>query len=130
MSDTRTAKEPTDVDRLFEDRLNAGDLDGLVALYEPGGTLVRGDGSPATGPPAIRAELEPLLAAKPRGTLNVVHVVPGGDLALLYNEWKMTLTGPDGRPAEIAGRAVEVVRRQPDGTWRFVVDDPYGGSPR
>ena len=39
-----TAKTPEDVDRLFEERINAGDLDGVLALYEPGATLVLPEG--------------------------------------------------------------------------------------
>jgi ketosteroid isomerase-like protein len=38
------AKTPEDVDRLFEERVNAGDVDGVLALYEPGATLVMPEG--------------------------------------------------------------------------------------
>jgi ketosteroid isomerase-like protein len=56
-------------------------------------------------------------------------VIGGGDdLAIVYNDWTLTGTGPDGASVSDAGRAVEVVRRQPDGTWRSVVDDPRGRS--
>ena len=34
-------------------------------------------------------------------------------------------TGPDGKAVSMAGQSTEVVRRQPDGTWRYVVDNPY-----
>ena len=52
-------------------------------------------------------------------------VEAGEDLALLYNDWSMSARGRDGNPIETAGKAIEVVRRQPDGTWRFAIDDPY-----
>jgi ketosteroid isomerase-like protein len=44
---------------------------------------------------------------------------------MVYNDWQMSAKRPDGRPVEAAGKALEVVRRQPDGTWRFILDDPY-----
>jgi len=44
---------------------------------------------------------------------------------VLYNDWTGTMKGPDGAPVKMAGKAIEIVRRQPDGTWRFVVDDPF-----
>jgi uncharacterized protein (TIGR02246 family) len=123
-----TANAPAtaeDCDRLFAERLNAGDLDGLVALYEPDATLVRQDGSAAMGTAAIRAELAPLVDARPQITMNVVRVLTAGDdLAVLYNDFHMTATGPDGKRTALDGRAVEVVRRQRDGTWRYAVDDP------
>jgi ketosteroid isomerase-like protein len=59
--------------------------------------------------------------------LEVIKVVAGaGDLAVLYNDWAMSATDPDGKATERTGKAIEVVRRQADGSWRFVVDDPYG----
>jgi len=46
----------------------------------------------------------------------------GEDLAVLYNDWSLRA---DGKPAELVGKAMEVVRRQPDGTWLFAVDAPF-----
>jgi ketosteroid isomerase-like protein len=65
---------------------------------------------------------------KPRIVMQVTRVVSGGgDIAMLYNDFRATVTGPDG-PVEITGRAIEIVRRQADGSWRFVIDDPYARS--
>jgi ketosteroid isomerase-like protein len=95
------ALKPEDCDRLFEYYLNAGDLNHLVMLFEP------------------------LLATRPRIKLEVVKVVQTGkDLALVYNDWTLSATGADGNPIERSGKAIEVVRRQPDGSWRFAIDDP------
>jgi ketosteroid isomerase-like protein len=47
---------------------------------------------------------------------------------MLYNDWQGRATGPDGAPVELTGKAIEVVRRQADGTWRFAIDDAYGRS--
>jgi ketosteroid isomerase-like protein len=52
-------------------------------------------------------------------------VQSGDDLAMVYNDWHMSAKRPDGQPVEASGKAIEVVRRQPDGTWRFILDDPY-----
>ena len=118
------AKNPEDVERLFEERVNAGDLEGVLALYEPGATLVRPEGD-VTGAAAVRAFWSQLLAAKPRVQTQVTKVVRvGDDLAVLYNEWSGSMRGPDGQATALAGKATEVVRRQADGTWRFIVDDP------
>ena len=117
---------PEDCDRLFADRVNGGDAEALVALYEDGACFVQRDGV-AIGPAAIRPVIARMLEAKPHLTCNVRKVVPvGGELALLYNDWSLTVAGPDGHPVERTGKALELVRRQPDGTWRYVIDDPYG----
>src|SRR6185295_5937363 len=67
-----------DCDRLFAERLNAGDLDGLVALYEPTATLVRQDRTSAIGHEAIRQELGTAIALKPQIMMNVFRVLSGG----------------------------------------------------
>ncbi len=120
------ARAPGECDRLFEEHVNAGDVEAVVALYEEGGSLVQPDGGVATGRPAIRGVITRLVAMQPNLRNDVVKVVKGGeDLALVYNDWSMSAKGRDGNPIERAGKAIEVVRRQADGTWRFAIDDPY-----
>ena len=122
-----TAGTPEAADQLFGERMNAGDLDGLVALYEGGATLVRLDGTSATGHEAIRAELKGILTAKPHIVMNVKTIRRGGNnIAVLYNDFHGSATDDRGKTVQIKGCAVEVVRRQPDGRWLFVVDDPDG----
>ena len=122
------ARTPEDCDRLFAARVNAGDVEGVLALYEDRGCFVLRDGV-ATGAAAIRPVIEEMIAAKSRIECRVKRVVRAGEgLALLYNDWRLTVGGDDDLSAERSGRALELVRRQVDGTWRFVIDDPYGRS--
>ena len=120
------ARTPGDCDRLFEDYVNAGDVEAVVALYEERGSLVQRDGAVAAGHAAIRGVITRLVAIRTALRNDVVRVIEAGeDLALLYNDWSMSARGRDGNPIQTAGKAIEVVRRQPDGTWRFAIDDPY-----
>jgi ketosteroid isomerase-like protein len=59
------ATQPDDLSRLIVQRLNAGDVDGVVALYEPHAVLALADGQVATGVEEIRNVYEQLLADKP-----------------------------------------------------------------
>ena len=49
-----------------------------------------------------------------------------GDLAYLSNTWWLTGTGPDGKPLTMGATTAEVVRRQADSTWRYVIDNVWG----
>jgi uncharacterized protein (TIGR02246 family) len=119
-------KTPEDCDRLFAECARAGDVDGLLALYEAGATFVGREGPPATGHAAIREQIAPLLAAKPELRMNVVKTVRAGDdVAVLYNEWTLAMKTPDGQTIEDRGKAIEIVRQQKDGSWRFLLDDPW-----
>jgi len=115
MSDDRErATTPEDLTRLFVERANAGDAEGLAALYEPDAVVAYPTGQLTVGRTAIRALYEQMVAGKPRFGLEVpLPTLQLGDLAL-------TAT-----PAlDAAGARAQVVRRQPDGTWLRVLDRP------
>jgi ketosteroid isomerase-like protein len=107
------AVEPNDLARLFVERANAGDLEGLVALYEPGAILAFPAGSIATGHAEIRRTYEEMLAHRPR-------FEPGMQQPpLVYGNFALTSTHlTDG------GITVEIAHRQPDGTWLWAADHP------
>jgi ketosteroid isomerase-like protein len=122
----KAAGNPVDLDRMFEDALNAGDIDALVGLYEPGAALMPSPGHVVVGAAAIREALAGFIAAKPTIITSGKLVAQAGDIALLSNRWTLKLTGPDGKPATMNGNAIEVARRQPAGHWLFAMDMPYG----
>jgi len=120
-----SAKTPADVDHLFGERVNAADLEGTVALYETGATLVASDAGPQVGHEAIRAYLAGLIALKPTIDMGPVRTVAlGDDLAVLHHDWHASFNDAEGQRMELTGKATEIVRRQRDGTWLFLFDDP------
>jgi ketosteroid isomerase-like protein len=105
--------QPEDLGVFFLERANAGDVEGLVALYEPGAVLAFRPRQLATGHDEIRAVYTGLLADRPAfSSAGQQPVVRHGDLALTSTRL------PGG------GATVEVARRQPDGSWRWVIDHP------
>jgi ketosteroid isomerase-like protein len=107
------ANEPNDLGRLFVERANAGDLEGLMAIYEPGAVLAFPPGNLAVGADQIRAAFEVMLASRPQ-------FQPGDQRpALVSGDLALTSTRGVG-----GGVTVEVARRQPDGTWLWVIDQP------
>jgi len=107
------AAQPEDLGTLFLERANAGDVEGLVALYEPGAVLAFPAGRLATGHEEIRAVYAELLSGRPRfSSAGQQPSIRNGDLALTSTQ----LLG--------GGATVEVARRQPDGSWRWVIDQP------
>ncbi len=120
------AARPEDLNRLFADRINAGDVEGLVALYEPTATVAFPPGQLVSGTAAIRQVFEQVLAGKPTLKATLRPTVHSGDLALTSVHWSMSMAGPDGLPMTLSGTSAEVVRRQPDGMWLRVIDQPTG----
>ena len=61
-------------------------------------------------------------------TSQVRQIFEADDLALSFADWNLTGTGPDGEAIEMSGQTSDVLRRQPDGAWRFVIDNPFGSA--
>jgi uncharacterized protein (TIGR02246 family) len=120
------AYTPEDADRLLCEAISAGDLEAALAFYEPEARFVVAPGNVVTGSQAIRQVMSEFLALRPTLTLEKVTAVQIGDIALLSSTWSLAGTGLDGKPVSMSGQGQEVVRRQPDGTWRFVIDAPNG----
>ncbi|WP_280265478.1 YybH family protein [Nocardia wallacei] len=113
MTNKKMATDPSDLAGYFIERANAGDVDGLVALYEPDAVLAFPPGNLATGHAEIRKVYEQFVAAGPVLTPGRQHpTLVSGDLALTAT----TLTTGE--------TTVEVARRQPDGSWLWAVDQP------
>ncbi len=65
---------------------------------------------------------------KSRLTLETHSIVTAGDIALSLAKWSLSGTDPEGQPVQMNGTASDVLRRQSDGTWLFVIDNPWGIS--
>src|SRR5687768_2466960 len=61
-----SALEPEDIACFFVERANAGDVEGLVALYEPNAVVAGPNGTVVIGHEAIRAFYAELLASRPQ----------------------------------------------------------------
>ncbi len=113
------AHTPSEIHTLFLDAFNRGDVEALVALYEPGATLVTRDGT-VVGHDAIRGTYKTMIAGNARMELTTRAVIQSGELAVLHASWTYHRGG-----TATPGLSTEVVRRQPNGTWLFVIDEPH-----
>ncbi len=122
-----TTSTPQGVMKLFSERAAAGDLDGLMELYADDAVFQPDFGTTLVGHDQIRTASEEFLALRPQITYtNEPDVVVAGDIALVTNFWTMTATLPDGATMREGGVSADVTRRQPDGTWKILVDQPRG----
>ena len=120
------AHKPEELDVLFAQAVNAGDIEAVIKLYEPTASLMMQPGQVVSGTKAVREALSGFLAMKPRMTLEARTLAEAGGIALTTSKWVLEGTGPDGTPMKMEGQSAEVARRQPDGTWLFVIDNPRG----
>ena len=113
----------------FVTAFNAGDLDALCDMYEPSALMPSEPGTkPSVGIDAVRETLRGYLGMKPIMQIESTFAHQNGELALLRAHWSIKASAPDGSNIEMSGDSVELIRRQPDGTWRYVIDHPFGAS--
>ncbi|MFT5787426.1 MAG: hypothetical protein ACI9KK_002792 [Ascidiaceihabitans sp.] len=104
----------------------AGNMDDILATFEPFGVLVGQPGVHAKGTPALRAAFSQFMAIGPQISVTDHEVIQAEDIALHSSTWKMTGKTPDGFPIEQSGFSVVVLRKQTDGQWLMVIDNPFG----
>jgi uncharacterized protein (TIGR02246 family) len=118
--------KPEDWPHVFEQHLNAGDLDTVMPLYEAEARFVARSGETLVGRNAIRKVLAGMIEAKTQFQSRVVRAVTVGEIAQLYTDFDGTRIDESGNTVPIRNKAIEVLGRQPDGTWRLIVGDPNG----
>ena len=117
---------PEQVLETIVDGMNAGNLDILMTLYEPEAAFAAQPGTLQHGLSGVRESLAAFIAMKGTLDLKVTRVLQASDLALVAGVWSFSGTGADGEPVKLTGHNADVLRRQADGTWRFVIDNPWG----
>jgi uncharacterized protein (TIGR02246 family) len=125
-----SAHSPTEIHTLFQNAFNRGDVEALISLYEPDAILMVG-GKPVIGRANIKAAFDSMLSDGVQMTLTTRSVIESRDgLALLHGEWLVQRTAATERQPTTQGLSTEVVRKQPDGTWLFIIDSPYTPTQR
>ena len=119
---------PSEATASFLEAFNSGDVETIMSHYTPDAVFIQADGQEVRGQQAIRETLTGFMAMKPRLEMHKAVSVICGDVASNMGQWTLTGTGPDGEPMQMEGRGFDVMQRQPDGAWRMVIDNPWGGE--
>ncbi len=114
------ARSPQELPILLAEAITSGDVEAFIALYEPGAASRSAQGEVHGGVDAIRRYVTPVVSARPDFKLEIKQVVEAGDIAVIHTE--------SSRPERSPSRAVDVARRQPDGTWRMVIYFDLGAA--
>jgi uncharacterized protein (TIGR02246 family) len=120
------ARTPQEIHEQFTQAFSARDTEALLALYEPGAVFIPQPGLVVSGPATIREALGGFLALDATFEMHDTHVIQADDIAYVSSKWTLKGSDPSGAPVDLAGQTADVARRQADGTWLMVIDNPYG----
>ena len=121
------ARNPADVYPALVKAFNAGDIEATVACYEPQACFVLKSGHVVRGAAELREMFRATMSYKPDLKLEIRKIVSAGeDLALVIVKWASNAVSSSGEVKVWSGTAVDIARRQADGTWKLALDNPYG----
>lgn len=122
----RLPQQPHELHKYYAAAFNTGDVEQVLRLFEPQAQFVSPAGTVHTGLAAIRAELAGYL--RRGGTMRITTrlVLEFEGFALLRSEWELIYKHVPGQSVILRGEGLEVGRRQANGVWQFVVDQPFG----
>jgi ketosteroid isomerase-like protein len=95
-----------------------GDIESLLRIYDPEAVILTQSGELKKGQ-GLREQLARSAGAKTQFDFKIKQMIQSGDIALMHADWKIS------SPQQRSVYAIEVARRQPDGTWRWLIGDPF-----
>jgi ketosteroid isomerase-like protein len=108
------------------EEFNRGNISFLMTLYEKDACFAFKAGQVVMDKEGIRQILQDLIDTGGKLKAKVKRVLNVSNLALLITEWSITNTGIDDKPINLSGRGTIVLRRQSNGTWLMVIENPCG----
>lgn len=113
-----------DVHKNLAAAFNTGDLGTVLNMYDANGIIVAEPNNPVSGREKFEAAVKAILSIKGKMEIKTVYCLEHGDVAVGRSEWSIK----DGDETKVAAKGVELLKRQPDGTWRVVIDHAFGGE--
>jgi ketosteroid isomerase-like protein len=121
----KIAHSPAETTEVFVHYFNLGKIDDLIAAYyADGAVLAAAPGKGAAGH-HLRTALAAYFELQGKMEATTRHQLIHGDTALLVIDWVVRGKHPNGEPLEVPGTSTDVVRRQADGSWRCIIDNPH-----
>lgn len=102
------------------------DIEGVMRSYEPEAVIVFEPGSPVSGHSLLREMFQGAFTISPKFVYSGHEVFVSGDIATHFAPWTMTGKAPDGTEIKQSGLSVAVLRKQADGKWLMIFDNPHG----
>ncbi|HEY1272217.1 MAG TPA: nuclear transport factor 2 family protein [Terriglobales bacterium] len=113
------ANSPGEICKLFKQYMSQGDVDLLLSLYDPEAAFLNEAGEIKKGKEELRGQLAAPAAAKAIFEFDIRQIIESRDIALMHTKWQVSWPQPR------SVYAIEVARRQPDGSWCWLIGDPF-----
>ncbi|CAN5188986.1 hypothetical protein BH09BAC4_BH09BAC4_31170 [soil metagenome] len=119
---------PVGAARYFQHCVRNGDVENALDCFDSEAIYVTGPGTFVNGKEHIRKALEKVCAMKPDLQAKRSADFSIGNITAWVDEWTLKATLPDGTKLDLYGVSSDVLKKQADGNWAYLVDNPYGAA--
>jgi uncharacterized protein (TIGR02246 family) len=123
---TEDQKNVIDTVKQMTRAFHESDMTGVLAAYEPNATVLFEPGIETTDRAEFEEKFGGFFQVSPTFTYSGHQAVVQGDIAVHFAPWTMKGKTPDGQGIEQSGLSVAILRKQADGKWLMVIDNPHG----
>jgi ketosteroid isomerase-like protein len=120
----KAPRKAEDVHATLADAFNTGNVDVVMSMYDASGIIVPEPGKPVSGQAKFEEAIKGILSIKGKMEIKTVYCLQTGNIAVGRSEWNIT----DGGDVKISAKGIEVMKQQPDGTWKIIVDHAFGAE--
>ena len=120
----KAPRKAEDVHATLANAFNTGNVDVVMGMYDVSGIIVPEPGKPVSGHAKFEEAIKGILSIKGKMEIKTVYCLQTGNIAVGRSECNIT----DGSDVKISAKGIEVMKQQPDGTWKIVVDHAFGAE--
>ena len=121
--------DPNEADEYFLNCIRNGDLKNAMTCFDPEAIYIGKEGNTISGFTSIEKVVANLCNMKP--DLKIYkhkNTLVGNDLIYRLDKWTLTATDPQGNPIKMQGASAHIMRKNADGVWLWLVDNPFAAS--
>jgi uncharacterized protein (TIGR02246 family) len=115
---------PQDTHAALAAAFNTGDIATVMNMYDNTGVIVPEPGKHVSGKEQFEEAVRAILSIKGKMEIRTVYCIQTGNVAVGRSEWNIT----DGDEVKVSAKGIEVMKQQPDGTWKIVIDHAFGAE--
>ncbi|WP_213278775.1 YybH family protein [Chryseobacterium indologenes] len=112
----------------FRHCIKNGDAAGALSCFHPEAVYINRDGKELRGLEQISLAMNEICRSKLDIQGEVPHVTVVNDVAMWLDQWEMTGIAPDGHAIHMTGHTSCIMKRNEDGEWLWLVDNPFGAA--
>jgi uncharacterized protein (TIGR02246 family) len=112
----------------FRHCIKNGDAAGALSCFHPDAVYIDRNGRELRGLDQIALAMNEICRLKMDIQGETPHITVVNDLAMWQDQWEMTGTAPDGHPLHMTGNTSCIMKRNEEGEWLWLVDNPFGSA--